>query len=1087
MNPLKRFAALLASTALGLMPAFGQTPAQLSVTQTLPEVLQVLDNTQTWVPLGTVDPNSHTFTSAAGSVTAFGASGLTETGVATVNNATVSLDAPHQFVNKQGVLLGGNPALTNPGAPFAGTQSSCAASPVGATGVTQITYWVVTLDSFGGYSAPSSCQVTNANLVSITGYIVLTQLYVVSVNYGTVATGMILTPTSGANPVVVSTVIGSQVSGTPGGVGVYNISNSQTVGSSGSPVALGATFGPSQNVAINVTVGNAASFTGSAANGLLTVVPGSATGIVAEGQTLRGFNTRIIGYGSSPGTYLIDSNQTIASQALTTYAGFAIWKQCTANCNGLYASEAFLGYGDQSYPYSAIQTPYVDAGLLSQDAGGNGPYRVSWLPLVHPPGPQGDWCVTQILGGGGTSTLTVAPACPTPATGVPIQHDETQAFNACRASPQRCTVPAGTFNISGALIGLPEASGEFYSVIRWWGAQDLFAPSALGKYVAGGGFVINGQGTDALGRIISANNAAMGPLHDIDALWPFDGFHFYDSAIMRSDNLKVENMQSTTGSCWHTYYDKNGPLGSMIYITCSTAGGTQNYGNAQRCGWVDGASGGGDYFDLVIASCAGEGWRVSNDISALFPSLNISAPFGQKYFGLDVEFTTGIGTHVTGGAQQIRFVGGGGEDSGWKNPNGACPTSANFVIDNGSSYITVTDGDYYAAVGDGIYSDGQNIRIHPGTVANNSSRGAGGVNSVCSGIHLGPDSNIVSVGGVIVGGNGDKQLYPVVADPGSKNITVGGNAFNPVGNLYNHFQNNGAASNVACGNAGTDIPESCNVPVQPQYGPLYRGIGDQGLVSLLTYWSTRCLSNAYAGLVLDIWDASTGSTTETKLTCSAGGLINQTVNPLATTCASGCRVAAAYDEEQNSLTATSNFVQANNALRPNFGYTAAQCGLSILVAYPYCLQFTGTQYMQTGAVAVVNQPFDLVVAMERTGNFTNAAYALALNSGTFLRYSSSVNQITVSFGTGVNATAADSQWHSIQAEANGASGAIGVDTNVQAANMGTNGSTTVFTLGATETGATPVTANFAEGFITAAVNQSLWSAINSNQHTYLGF
>jgi hypothetical protein len=53
---------LLSSTALAQAPS----PAQMGITSsTMPEVLQTLDNTNTWVPIGTVDPTSHTFSASA--------------------------------------------------------------------------------------------------------------------------------------------------------------------------------------------------------------------------------------------------------------------------------------------------------------------------------------------------------------------------------------------------------------------------------------------------------------------------------------------------------------------------------------------------------------------------------------------------------------------------------------------------------------------------------------------------------------------------------------------------------------------------------------------------------------------------------------------------------------------------------------------------------------------------------------------------------------------------------------------------------------------------------------------------------------
>src|SRR5260370_35744856 len=50
-------------------------------------------------------------------------------------------------------------------------------------------------------------------------------------------------------------------------------------------------------------------------------------------------------------------------------------------------------------------------------------------------------------------------------------------------------------------------------------------------------------------------------------------------------------------------------------------------------------------------------------------------------------------------------------------------------------------------------------------------------------------------------------------------------------------------------------------------------------------WSTRCQSTANTGNVADVWDAATGSTPNTLITCSAGGILNtNSPTALATTC-----------------------------------------------------------------------------------------------------------------------------------------------------------------------------------------------------------
>lgn len=87
-------------------------------------------------------------------------------------------------------------------------------------------------------------------------------------------------------------------------------------------------------------------------------------------------------------------------------------------------------------------------------------------------------------------------------------------------------------------------------------------------------------------------------------------------------------------------------------------------------------------------------------------------------------------------------------------------------------------------------------------------------------------------------------------------------------------------------------------PIQPVISAGYVGPGDLGLSATVKAWGAvdRCYSTSYTGNVADIWDSATGSTTETKLTCSAGGTINQTINPLSTTCNSGCALKTMYDQ-----------------------------------------------------------------------------------------------------------------------------------------------------------------------------------------------
>ena len=113
-------------------------------------------------------------------------------------------------------------------------------------------------------------------------------------------------------------------------------------------------------------------------------------------------------------------------------------------------------------------------------------------------------------------------------------------------------------------------------------------------------------------------------------------------------------------------------------------------------------------------------------------------------------------------------------------------------------------------------------------------------------------------------------------------------------------------------------------------GSGYVGPGDvvSGAVAL---YSTRCGTTAYTGNVMEVWDGAAGNVTQTIVTCSAGGVLNQTVNPLSTTCAVSCRVKTLYDQTGGGQ----DLAQGINANRPTLTLNCLNTSL-------WCLTFDGT-------------------------------------------------------------------------------------------------------------------------------------------------
>lgn len=260
-----------------------------------------------------------------------------------------------------------------------------------------------------------------------------------------------------------------------------------------------------------------------------------------------------------------------------------------------------------------------------------------------------------------------------------------------------------------------------------------------------------------------------------------------------------------------------------------------------------------------------------------------------------------------------------------------------------------------------------------------------------------------------------------------------------------------------------------------------------GLPAVVVAYSLRCTSTNYTGNVADIWDSATGNTTETLLTCSAGGTINETVNALATTCASGCKVKTLYDQSgQNKCSAAAcNLAQATNSKRPTISTNCVN-------GHP-CFQCSGATVVMSSSVGLtstVTQPLAISFFAEQTGNFTA--------NGTI--FSNQLQDIQVGFGNLTNtafiyagtsaptAAAANNAFHSIQASVNGASSELYVDGSAHAVSTGINSMTSAQILNlcaASSTNSNELTGAGTEVIMfSAALSTANKSALNSNQSTY---
>jgi hypothetical protein len=263
------------------------------------------------------------------------------------------------------------------------------------------------------------------------------------------------------------------------------------------------------------------------------------------------------------------------------------------------------------------------------------------------------------------------------------------------------------------------------------------------------------------------------------------------------------------------------------------------------------------------------------------------------------------------------------------------------------------------------------------------------------------------------------------------------------------------------------------------------------------FWSTRCGSTSYTGNVVDIWDTATGITTETLVTCSAGGVLN-TSSPtaLATTCAVSCSAKTIYDQSGgNKCTGAvpCNLVLGTGSTLPtvNTSFQNGKIGITFVN--------TNTNCMMSPALASTQaQPF--------TVSFTGKTTSSAASDNTFLENSSNGNNMNAQLdasggnvdwyaGLTATATASANNLHAIQLLYNSSTSSAYVDGT---STTGQNAFTLGFVAQAIDVGAkkngggTDCAQSFWEGEfleigIWASDKTANNSTINSNQHSYWAF
>ena len=446
----------------------------------------------------------------------------------------------------------------------------------------------------------------------------------------------------------------------------------------------------------------------------------------------------------------------------------------------------------------------------------------NWIPASPPAVAQADWLVSNVVSGGGTTTLTLANAASTTVSGANVQHDDTAALSVAVTSNSQganLVLGCGVYNIS-APVNIPYGNMGFSgqgscTQINTFGMSDDFIllnsnVSAQQRF----NFLRNMYITEynkAANSTVRGTNLFTFSMSDVYIDNPAFGITLQNSNTILLKNVYFFSIRGWAAWAFNMYSD------STNYTCCLFAENVYVHGNAQYAGSLLTNLGSTDKvgyrFDGNAATVYANGMAASNIEGDSFQIINDTGnpapPTYLSFINASGEFPNGRNVNIYGpgggpaGPSDIYFT-----DStftGATNTLLAGPGNPNINVDSTSARLVFKGGKASNASCRGINTDATNVKIVDMEIGNNSSASVGGTAGSCDGITIGPDSRGLVVSGNTVGDpfNPTVQRYPLVITNGADYFAVTGNVF--YGNATNCVSNgsSSATSRIVANNAGS--------------------------------------------------------------------------------------------------------------------------------------------------------------------------------------------------------------------------------------------------------------------------------------------
>jgi len=270
-------------------------------------------------------------------------------------------------------------------------------------------------------------------------------------------------------------------------------------------------------------------------------------------------------------------------------------------------------------------------------------------------------------------------------------------------------------------------------------------------------------------------------------------------------------------------------------------------------------------------------------------------------------------------------------------------------------------------------------------------------------------------------------------------------------------------------------------------GATYTGPGDIITSNAIAFWGLRAYSTATRGNKLaNVCDAGDAHCVDMLSDATTGDAVIPSSNPNCTT--SGCTVKTLYDLTGGTACGggapvVCDATQATEANRPTL---TVNCVNSV---HP-CLTWTSsTQLLASPITPTQSQPYSATAIGKRTFASAYSELAAVDTAGPVqLGFTDSANTAFIYASLLGTASATDSTFHAVQYMFSGSSSKLSIDGSSSTVNAGTNGfpGGSGFIVGSAG-------GNSASGVQSVEVGwwsvdeSALFSALNSNQHSYWGF